>query len=127
MSYILLIEDNPDNARMMIRLLETEGFEVVHCERGMDGVKQARASRPGLVLMDFNLPDINGSVLILTMKKFLGGDDSPPFIAVTARTGSVEKAVAKRYGYDAFISKPFDPQEFIDTVLKYTQSAKGDA
>jgi DNA-binding response OmpR family regulator len=87
----------------------------------MDGVRQARSERPQLVLMDFNLPDINGSVLILTMKKILGGLESPPFIAVTARTGDVEKAVAKRYGYDAFISKPFDPQEFVDTVLRFAQ------
>jgi DNA-binding response OmpR family regulator len=40
---------------------------------------------------------------------------------VTARTGEVERSVAKRYGYDAFISKPFDPQEFIDTVLRFAQ------
>jgi DNA-binding response OmpR family regulator len=121
MSYVLLVEDNPDNAHMIIRLLESVGFSVIHCERGMDGVKQARKERPILVLMDFNLPDINGSVLILTMKKILGGVDSPPFIAVTARTGEVERSVAKRYGYDAFISKPFDPQEFVDTVLRFAQ------
>lgn len=121
MSYVLLVEDNPDNANMMIRLLESVGFRVVHCERGMDGVKQARKERPNLVLMDFNLPDINGSVLILTMKKILGGLEAPPFIAVTARTGDVERSVAKRYGYAAFIAKPFDPQEFLDTILRYAQ------
>lgn len=118
MSYVLLVEDNPDNATMIIRLLESEGLEVIHFVKGMDAAKQARELRPELVLMDFNLPDIDGLTLISILKKQLG-KNPPPFIAVTARSGPTEEFIAQRFGCDAFISKPFEPEEFIDVVNNF--------
>jgi CheY-like chemotaxis protein len=123
MSYILLVEDDPENAKMMIRLLESVGLSVYHAERGLDGLAKARRECPSLILMDFNLPDIDGRTLGLTLKKQLGGNASPPIIAVTARTGDFEKHLAKKFGYNAFISKPFDPHEFLDVVKKLLESA----
>ena len=119
MSYILLVEDNLDNAQMMIRLLESIGQKVKHAEQGLNGVKLAREERPNLILMDFNLPDIDGRTLVLTMKKQLGTTEAPPIIAVTARTGATEQALAARFGCSAFINKPFDPQEFLDIVQSF--------
>src|SRR5688500_308297 len=124
MSYILLVEDNPANAKMMIRLLESLGRSVHHAERGLDGLAKARRDRRSLILMDFNLPDIDGRTLVLSLKKQLGGDASPPIIAVTARTGDVEKHLAKKFGCNAFISKPFDPHEFLDVVEKLLESSE---
>jgi len=123
MSYVLLVEDNPDNATMMIRLLESEDLEVVHFVNGLDAAKHARQERPDLVLMDFNLPDIDGRTLTMILKKQLG-ENPPPFIAVTARTGRAEEYLASRFGCDAFISKPFDPQEFISTVRSFISNSK---
>ncbi|HEX2621437.1 MAG TPA: response regulator [Phototrophicaceae bacterium] len=125
MSYILLIEDNQGNADMMIRLLETVGFTVKHFIKGMEGARQAYAERPTLILLDFNLPDVDGRTLILTLKKRLGGADAPPVIAVTARTGVVEEMVAQSFGCDAFVRKPFDPQEFVNVVTKFVKTEKG--
>ena len=116
MSYVLLVEDNPDNASMMIRLLESVGLEVQHAVEGMHGVRMARLRRPSLILMDFNLPDIDGRTLVVTLKKQLGGADAPPIVAVTARTGAIEQVLAAKFGCSAFINKPFDPQEFLDIV-----------
>lgn len=118
MSYILLVEDNPDNANMMIRLLKSEGFEVVHFVNGLDAAKYSRQNMPMLVLMDFNLPDIDGRTLTMLLKKQLG-NNPPPFIAVTARSGRTEEYLASRFGCDAFINKPFDPEEFIETVKSF--------
>ena len=118
MSYILLIEDNPDNAEMMIRLLKSIDMEVIHYVKGLDAAKYARQNRPGLVLMDFNLPDIDGRTLSGILKKQLG-KNPPPFIAVTARTGHAEEYLARRFGCDAFINKPFDPEEFVATVKQF--------
>ena len=116
MCYVLLVEDNQDNADMIIRLLESLHLEVRHTLRGLEGAKMAREHRPALILMDFNLPDVDGSSLILMLRKQLGGDAAPPFVAITARTGAVEKKVAERFGCSAFISKPFEPEEFVSVI-----------
>jgi CheY-like chemotaxis protein len=119
MSYILLVEDNKANADMMIRLLEGEDFEVRHSIKGLEAAHMARRERPMLILMDFNLPDIDGRTLVLQLKKQLGGDAAPPIVAVTARTGKAEKQLAERFGCSAFISKPFAPEEFLKVVKEF--------
>ena len=118
MSYILLVEDNEDNAAMVIRLLEGSGYEVRHSLKGLDAVRIANQETPGLILMDFNLPDIDGRTLVLTLKKRLASraGTAPPVVAITARAGLMEEVIAERFGCDAFVSKPFDPQEFIKLV-----------
>lgn len=121
MSYILLVEDNQDNADLMLRLLQTEGYQVIHFINGLDGVRQARQEQPALILMDFNLPDVDGRTLALTLKKQLTRSDmkAPPIIAVTARTGVHEEAMAAHFGCDAFVRKPFDPEAFLAVVRRF--------
>ena len=116
MSYILLVEDNQQNADMVIHILTTAGFEIKHFIRGLDGAKHARQERPDLILMDFDLPDVDGRNLILALKKQLGGAAAPPIVAVTARTGSVEMKLAQSFGCSAFIAKPFTPERLLDVV-----------
>jgi len=116
MSYILLIEDNQNNADMMIRLLQTVGYEVKHCIRGFDGMKAARKNRPAMILVDFNLPDIDGTDVVLLLKQQLGGEKAPPIVAVTARASSYDENYAMRMGCDAFVTKPISPQAFLDLV-----------
>jgi CheY-like chemotaxis protein len=116
MSYILLVEDNQQNADMVIHILQAEGMEVKHFVRGLDAAQFARKERPALILMDFDLPDIDGRTLVLSLKKQLGGDDAPPFVAVTARTGEMEKRVAERFGCAGFVSKPFKPEKLLNVV-----------
>jgi DNA-binding response OmpR family regulator len=127
MSYVLLVEDNQDNADMIIRLLETLNLEVKHFVRGFDGARAAYQERPDLILMDFNLPDIDGRTLVLTMKKRLGGAAAPPIIAVTARTGVVEEITARSFGCDAFVKKPFEPKAFLDLVSELLAREKKQA
>ncbi|MBE2194301.1 MAG: response regulator transcription factor [Anaerolinea sp.] len=125
MSYILLIEDNQANADMVIRILSAEGYEIKHTLRGLEGAKLARQERPDLILLDFDLPDIDGRTMILTLKKQLGDKAAPPIVAVTARTADIEKVVAERFGCSAFVSKPFIPEEFVALVKRMaTPTAK---
>jgi two-component system cell cycle response regulator DivK len=116
MSYILLVEDNQMNADMVIRLLESIDLKVRHVLRGLEGARMARQERPDLILMDFNLPDIDGRTLVLQLKKQLGGNAAPPIVAITARTGEREERIAQQFGCTAFISKPFVPDEFLGLV-----------
>jgi two-component system cell cycle response regulator DivK len=116
MTYILLVEDDQMNADMVIRILEAENFTVKHTIRGLEGAKMARQERPDLILMDFDLPDVDGRNIAFLLKKQLGGDAAPPMVAVTARTGDVEKRLAQRLGFAAFLCKPFSPEQLLNLV-----------
>jgi DNA-binding response OmpR family regulator len=122
MDHILLVEDNQDNADLMIRILEPAGYEIQHISRGLEAAPAAKARRPDLILLDFNLPDIDGRNLILTLKRLLGGNQAPPIVAVTARTGKAEEMIATRFGCDAFVQKPFNPEEFLAIVVQLTSA-----
>jgi CheY-like chemotaxis protein len=116
MSYVLLIEDNQSNADMVIILLKSLNLEVRHSLRGYEGAQMAYQNRPALILMDFNLPDVDGRVLTLQLKKRLGGMSAPPIVALTARTGEREMHQAELFGCTAFVSKPFPPEELLTLV-----------
>jgi len=118
MGYILLVEDNQSNADMIIRILETAGYEVHHFIKGLDGAQAARKQRPALILMDFDLPDVDGRTMSLVLKKQLGAN-GPKIIAVTARTGDNEMRIAERFGCDAFISKPFTHEQLLNAVKRF--------
>jgi two-component system cell cycle response regulator DivK len=121
MSYVLLVEDNQDNADMVIRLLQSINVEIKHTLRGFEGARMARQERPDLILMDFNLPDIDGRTLVLQLKKQLGGPAAPPIVAITARTGVHEERLALQFGCTAFVQKPFIPEEFLALIKTLIQ------
>ncbi len=122
MSYVLLVEDNQMNADMVIRLLQSAHIEVRHTVRGLDGARMARQDRPALILMDFNLPDIDGRTMVLQLKKQLGGVSAPPIVALTARTGEAEMRIAQKFGCTAFVSKPFVPEELLALIKSLVPS-----
>ncbi|CAG1007487.1 MAG: response regulator [Anaerolinea sp.] len=119
MSHILLVEDNQGQADMIIHVLSASGYEVKHALRGLDGAKMARTDRPDLILMDFNLPDIDGRTLAMLLKKQLGDADAPPIVACTARVSANEKHIAKHFGCADFLGKPFTPEELLTVVGRF--------
>ena len=122
MLVVLLIEDNQENADMTIRILQSANYEVIHSLRGLDGAKIARRQRPSAILIDFDLPDIDGRTMALLLKKQLG-PDGPPIVAVTARAGVTEMRRAEQFGCDAFISKPFMPDVLLHVVAQVLQKS----
>ncbi len=118
MSYIMLVEDNKDNADMIVHILTTANYEVRHFTRGLEAAQEARRNKPMLILMDFNLPDIDGRTLALLLKKQLGGVNSPPIVACTARVGRHEARLAERFGCDAFLGKPFSAEDLLALTQK---------
>ena len=121
MSHILLIEDNQANADMMIHILTSAGYQVKHFIRGLEGAKDARNDKPSLILLDFNLPDVDGRTLALLLRKQMGAS-APPIIACTARTGSTEAALAKQFGCAAFLPKPFNSDELLGIVTSFVKA-----
>jgi CheY-like chemotaxis protein len=113
--HILLIEDNQANADMMIHILTSAGYTIRHFIKGLEGAKDARQDKPMLILLDFNLPDVDGRTLALLLRKQMGVGGAP-IIACTARTGNTEAALAKQFGCNAFLPKPFSSQELLNMV-----------
>jgi CheY-like chemotaxis protein len=115
MPVVLLIEDNQENADMTIRILQSANYEVIHCLRGFEGARVARREHPDIILIDFDLPDVDGRTLALLLRKQLG-PTGPPVVAVTARAGVAEIRLAEESGFNGFVSKPFLPDELLQVV-----------
>ena len=109
---ILYIEDNPDNMMLVQRALEARGYRLLKAIRGMDGVATAETEEVDLILLDINLPDIDGYEVARRLrtspKRALL---SVPIIAVTANAlkGDAEKALDA--GCDVYMSKPINIRE----------------
>lgn len=104
---ILYIEDNPDNRLLVRRVLQVEGYTIFEAVDGHEGLAKAAELQPDLILMDINLPEIDGYEVTARLKQ-LPGMSRVPIIAVTANVmkGDREKTLAA--GCDGYIQKPID-------------------
>jgi len=107
---ILYIEDNPDNSLLVQRALTARGYEVLWAANGASGIEQAEAHPPDLILLDINLPDIDGYEVARRLRAH-DGLRAVPIMAITANAlkGDAEKALAA--GCDAYIAKPLQLHE----------------
>jgi two-component system cell cycle response regulator DivK len=117
MACILVIEDNPSNMKLAVFLLEKEGYEVVRAIDAEEGIRIARQRLPDLILMDVQLPGMDG----LTATRLLKADASTRHIKIIALTafamrGDQEKIQAA--GCDAYIAKPIRYKEFLKAVAQ---------
>lgn len=115
---ILLIEDNAQNRYLANFLLEARGWEMVHAEDGPTGVALAAKVDPALILLDIQLPGMDGYAVAQALRSD-PGLRSIPIIAVTsyAMAGDRERCLAA--GCNGYIEKPIDPQTFADEVERY--------
>jgi two-component system cell cycle response regulator DivK len=115
MKTILLIEDNDQNRYLEAFLLERRGYRVLQAENGLSGIERARSDVPDLILLDIQLPVLDGYGVAANLRTIEGIRDIP-IIAVTshAMVGDREKALAA--GCRGYIEKPIDPDTFVDQV-----------
>ena len=109
---ILYIEDNPDNMMLVQRALEARGYHLLKAMKGLDGVAAAESEQVDLILLDINLPDIDGYEVARRLRSSNKHElTRVPIIAVTANAlkGDAEKAL--NAGCDVYMSKPINIRE----------------
>jgi two-component system cell cycle response regulator DivK len=112
---ILMIEDHEDNRRILRDLLTSKGYEVIEAENGIDGVCAAETCRPDLILMDIQLPGIDGYEATRRIKAN-SETRKIPVIAVTSYALSGDDVKAFEAGCDAYVAKPFSPREVLAKI-----------
>jgi two-component system cell cycle response regulator DivK len=112
---ILIVEDNDKNLKLVRDTLNYKGYRTVEATTGEDGVRLAQERRPDLVLMDIQLPGIDG----ITALRQLRADPATraiPVVAVTASVMTEDRAKIMAAGFDGYQGKPISVKELLDTV-----------
>ncbi len=118
MKRILVVEDNETNMYLIGFILRKNGYEVVEARSGEEGVELALKEKPDLVIMDIQLPGIDGLEATRRIRESKA-DGKIPIIALTsyAMAGDREKSLSA--GCTGYIEKPINPDTFIDEIKKY--------
>lgn len=117
-SKILYVEDNPQNMRLVRKILKHAGYTVVEAEDGLTGIDVAESERPDLILMDVNLPDIDGLEATQRIRK-MPEIASIPIIALTANAMVGDREKALEAGCDGYLPKPISKSDLVKTVEEY--------
>ena len=118
MKTILIVEDNEKNMKLVRDILRHNGHATLEAPTGGEGVRLASEKKPDLILMDIQLPDIDGIEALRRIRE----DRALDAVAVIAVSASVmpddqQKIVTS--GFDAFVTKPINLKQFLDTVKRY--------
>ena len=118
MSTILIVEDNAKNMKLVRDLLQHHGHRTLEADTGEAGLALALKERPDLVLMDIQLPDIDGATVLARIRED-ASFDAMPVLAVSASVMPDEQQKIIASGFDAFITKPIELKRFRETVLRF--------
>ena len=119
---ILVVEDHEDNRRILRDLLTSAGFEMIEAVTGTEGVAMAQIHHPDLILMDIQLPEIDG----YEATRRIRADPalrSIPIIAVTSFALSGDEEKARAAGCVAYVTKPFSPRQLLARIRQHLDSA----
>lgn len=123
--FILIAEDEPNIASFAKMYLEAAGFRVDVAERGDDALESIAAERPDLLLLDLNLPGVDGFEVTRRIRQ--GDARAMPILMLTARDDAVDKVVGLELGADDYVTKPFDPRELVARVRAVLRRSDGRA
>lgn len=115
---ILYVEDNLENRILIKRVLEAEGYTVLEAANGREGLALAESQRPDLILMDINLPDVDGYECTRRLRS-ADGLSQIPILALTANVLEGDRQRALAAGCDGYIPKPIDVDELPDVIAAY--------
>ncbi len=108
---ILIVEDNPVNRKLLLTVLKPHGYRLLTAVDGEEAVAVARQELPDLILMDLQLPKMNGYEATQRLKE-MPATAKIRVVALTAHAMSEERNQAKQVGFDGYITKPIDTRAF---------------
>lgn len=117
MARILIIEDSPLNMELVTALLSIAGHELFRSERALPGIEIARTQPLDLILMDINMPGMDG-LQAARMLRAHPATRSIPLVALTALAMAGDKERIMAAGFDDYVSKPFDSDSFLEKVTQ---------
>ena len=112
---ILIVEDNPQSLKLVRDILQVKGYQTLETETGEEGVRLARERQPALILMDIQLPGING-IEALQRLRADPVTSGTPVIAVTASVMTQDRSRIMAAGFNGFQSKPISVNQLLATV-----------
>ena len=122
MPTILIVEDDDTVREALSAGLESEGYEVILSDNGLDGLKQAKEEGPDLILLDLMLPEMDG----LSVCRALRRESDVPIIMLTARGTEMDKIVGLETGADDYVVKPFSLGELLARIRSLLRRTKND-
>ncbi|MCK5707513.1 MAG: response regulator [Candidatus Aureabacteria bacterium] len=117
MAKILIIDDGKTIVRIISNMLKVSGYEVVSAFDGQSGVLTARKENPDLIILDLNLPIMNG-FMVCRILKFDEKFKHIPIIMCTARKSDADKVQSSEVGANAYLTKPFEKEELLAAIEK---------
>ncbi|CAG0941304.1 MAG: Polar-differentiation response regulator DivK [Rhodocyclaceae bacterium] len=117
MKRILLVEDNDKNLKLLRDVLQADGYGTLEAMSAGDGIALAISERPDLILMDIQLPDMNGAAALRRLRAD-AATAAIPVLAVTASVMQNERNSIVAAGFDGFLGKPFALRELLDLVRR---------
>ncbi len=118
MSTVLIVEDNEKNMKLVRDILRHQGHQTLEAMTGEEGVRLAREHKPDLVLMDIQLPDIDG-ITALRLIREDAALNTVPVLAVSASVMPDEQNKIVASGFDAYITKPIVLKAFVESVQTF--------
>jgi CheY-like chemotaxis protein len=116
MTKVLVVEDNPLNMELVIEILAARGFTVHEAINGEDAIKKAEAENYDLIIMDIELPGIDGVEVTKIIK---AKNKNTPVVALTSYAMKGDRARFLAAGFDEYLSKPLDITDFLNRLEKY--------
>jgi len=123
MSTILIVEDNEKNMKLARDVLRSKGYATLEAVTGEEGVRLVTEKKPDLVLMDIQLPGING-IEALRRVRADPACERIPIVAFTASVMSADRSQISAAGFDGFIGKPINLKEFLETVKRVLETGR---
>ena len=115
---VLVIEDNEQNLYLVTFILERNGYEVVAARDGREGIRMATSLKPALILLDIQLPEMDGHAVARALR---GNPELShiPIVAVTSYAMSGDRERILSSGCEGYIEKPIDPDTFLAEVTQF--------
>ena len=118
MPTVLVVEDYPDNAALVERVLKAKGYEVLLAADAETGLQMAKDHKPDLILLDLGLPDADGQTVVSWMRR-IPELEKTPIIACTAWPEETARQMVTAYGCNGYIRKPINVAKFPDEIAAY--------